>query len=115
MKGESRHLAIKNADFEFLSDAFAKGKLLHLNDYPGLVFDDKKHVSGELYQCDNINKRLSEIDQIEGFYGYQYDGSLFNRVILKVEVKGEFVWSWAYYFNGKDGIEIPSGNWHERD
>ena len=115
MKDESRYLAIKNADFEFINGAFTKGKLLHLNDYPGLIFDDKDQVSGELYQCDNINKRLSEIDQIEGFHGYQYDGSLFNRVILKVEIKGEFVWSWAYYFNGKGGIEIPSGNWHERD
>lgn len=115
MKGESRHLAIKNSDFEFIDSAFTKGKLLHLNDYPGLTFDDKKHVSGELYKCNKITKRLSEIDQIEGFYGYQYGNSLFNRVILKVEVKGEFIWSWAYLFNGQDGDEIPSGNWRERD
>lgn len=115
MKGESRHLAIKNADFEFIDGAFTKGKLLHLNDYPGLIFDVDEQVSGELYQCNKITKRLSEIDQIEGFYGYQYSNSLFNRVILKVEVKGEFIWSWAYFFNGQDDDEIPSGNWRERD
>jgi len=115
MKGESRHSAIKNTDFEFIDDAFTKGKLLHVNDFPGLIFDDKENVSGELYQCNKITKRLSEIDQIEGFYGHQYGNSLFNRVILKVEVKGEFIWSWAYLFNGKDGNEIPSGNWRERD
>lgn len=115
MKGESRHHFIESVDIKYLEEASSKGKLLHISDFPGLIYDCNSNVSGELYRCQAISQTLLELDRIEGFYGYGFDDSLFFRVISKIEVKGKFVWAWTYLFNGESGEEIPSGNWRQRN
>jgi len=115
MKGESRHPLMINNNVKFLEVASSKGRLLHISDFPGLIYDANSNVIGELYRCKEASQTLAEIDRIEGFYGYEYEDSLFIRIISKVEIKGESVWAWTYLFNGSDGEEIISGNWREKD
>ena len=115
MNGESRHSAIDYPDIKFVGRASSKGRLMHVSDFPGLIFNDTKQVFGEIYQCQKVSQTLNKLDQIEGFYGYQHDGSLFNRIISKVELNNEFIWAWTYLFNRAEGEEILSGNWHDRD
>lgn len=115
MNGESRHQAIKNSDLEFINSGFTRGSLMHISDYPGLIYSSKSKVLGELYTCEDITKTLDKFDQIEGFYDYQSSDSLFIRIVSKIELQGNIVLAWAYLFNGLDGKEIPSGNWRNRD
>jgi gamma-glutamylcyclotransferase (GGCT)/AIG2-like uncharacterized protein YtfP len=114
MRGESRHSLIANRDIKFLELASTKGRLLHISDFPGMKYDTNSNVSGELYRGKEISQILTELDRIEGFHGYQFEDSLFNRMICKIDVKGGFFWAWTYLFNGESENEISSGNWRQR-
>ena len=115
MNGESRHYAIENSNLEFVNSGFTRGSLMHISDYPGLVYNSKSKVLGELYTCEDIAKTIEKFDQIEGFYDYQSSDSLFIRIVSKIEFQGNIALAWTYLFNGLDGKEIPSGNWRNRD
>jgi len=115
MNGESRHSVIMNSNLEFVNSGCTKGRLMHISDYPGLISDHKSKVFGELYQSKDVSNVLEQIDQIEGFHGYEFDDSLFIRMISKINVQGNLVWAWTYLFNGSYGSQIPSGDWRDRD
>jgi gamma-glutamylcyclotransferase (GGCT)/AIG2-like uncharacterized protein YtfP len=77
-------------------------------------------VKGELYTFTDMFTVLQYLDEIEGYYGAADDGSLFRRVVIEVDVEGEKIWAWAYFYNGKQGKKsawpvIKSGDWrHHR-
>ena len=114
MEGESRHSLLENKSLKVSEVSTCKGKLLHISDFPGMIYDVDSNITGELYRCKAISQTLAKLDRIEGFYGYEFEDSLFIRIISKIQVRGEFVWAWTYLFNGESGDEITSGDWRKR-
>jgi len=96
-------------------NAKTKGRLMDLGDYPGMKPDVRDGIIGELYTFPDIERALSRLDRIEGFDRDDHENSLFLRTIVKVLVNDRFEWAWTYIYNGDDGVEIPSGDWRNRN
>jgi gamma-glutamylcyclotransferase (GGCT)/AIG2-like uncharacterized protein YtfP len=118
MRGEcrSRHLFPDKA--RLARSAVAKGMLLDLGSYPGMVVaeDDASQVLGELCELVSPAETLGCLDRVEGFVGYGKDGSLFRRAIVSVTTAGGLVHpAWVYLYNqpGSNRV-VPGGNWKER-
>jgi gamma-glutamylcyclotransferase (GGCT)/AIG2-like uncharacterized protein YtfP len=62
---------------------------------------------------DEVFLTLQSLDRVEGFYGYQSQNSLFRRTLIQVEVNGEFVWAWSYFYAQEPELNdrIESGDW----
>jgi gamma-glutamylcyclotransferase (GGCT)/AIG2-like uncharacterized protein YtfP len=136
LQGESRHVIIQ--DLSPISSGpatTAKVVLLDLGQFPGMILAGtgagvvggvdagvvaESVVKGELYTFSDMFTVLQYLDEIEGYYGAGDDGSLFRRVVIEVDVEGEKIWAWAYFYNGTQGKNsawpvIESGDWrHHR-
>ena len=136
LQGESRHVIIQ--DLSPISSGpatTAKVVLLDLGQFPGMILAGtgagavggvdagvvaESVVKGELYTFSDMFTVLQYLDEIEGYYGAGDDGSLFRRVLIEVDVEGEKMWAWAYFYNGTQGKNsawpvIESGDWrHHR-
>jgi gamma-glutamylcyclotransferase (GGCT)/AIG2-like uncharacterized protein YtfP len=115
MRGESRSAALNDHPHQMLGSARAVGGLLDLGDFPGLIHKDSSIAHGEYYSVEDIARLTEYLDRIEGFYGYGREESLFIRTIIEVEIGSSRQWAWAYIYNGEDGVEIPSGDWRNRN
>lgn len=117
MKGECREHVL-NFDSNIISvhPAVTNGLLYNLGNYPGMIIpkDCSKNVKGELYHLKDMGKSLSILDKIEGFRGYDFDGSLYTRIALKInDHSGNFFWAWTYLINNHVSLVniIKSGDW----
>ena len=115
MQGESRNVALISHPHELLGSESVAGSLVDLGDFPGLTNKEYSMVHGELYAVGDISRLISDLDRIEGFYGYGQQNSLFTRMIAEVEIGASRQWAWTYIYNGDDGVEIPSGDWRNRN
>lgn len=92
-----------------------RGKLLDLGEYPGLLPTDDPHarVHGELYTFFELEKVFGELDAIEDFLGYGVDGSLYHRVLVRVDLDGRERLAWTYVYVGPlaGTCPIESGDW----
>ncbi len=83
---------------DFLSEAFAPGRLHHLGRFPGAVFDGaaKTKVFGEVFRL-RYEALLDALDGYEGCRASDPKPHLFIRTLVNVRVPGSGpVTSWAY-------------------
>ena len=115
MQDESRNVALNSHPHQLLGSGSVAGGLVDLGDFPGLISKEYSLVHGEFYTVDDISRLICDLDRIEGFYGYGQQNSLFTRMIIEVEFQGSSQWAWTYIYNGEEGVEIPSGDWRNRN
>lgn len=120
MQGECRHTSLQE-DSQVLCalPAGTRGRLLDLGAFPGLIpaVRQGEQVLGEYYQVADIGRTLGILDEIEEFRGYGVVGSLYTRVLARVDVgAGVPQMAWTYHLT-----EIPatvsviqSGSWRGR-
>jgi gamma-glutamylcyclotransferase (GGCT)/AIG2-like uncharacterized protein YtfP len=117
MHGELRHPTLMDSSIGEGQPASARGTILDLGDYPGMVAGDEGVIHGEVYQIDQVYPTLQTLDTIEGFYGYDSNHSLFTRTIVQIDTEHGSEWAWTYVYNKEDGMEyqtVRSGNWRDR-
>ena len=90
--------------------ATARGDLLDLGDYPGLIEGDGQ-VVGELVELPCA--ALERIDLVEGFAPLDPEGSLFLREEREVQLPGRsgLLRAWVYRWPHSGGKPIPHGDW----
>jgi gamma-glutamylcyclotransferase (GGCT)/AIG2-like uncharacterized protein YtfP len=91
----------------------ARASLIHIDWYPGLVLSDGGAVHGELYELDDIDAALYELDSYEDFSGYGSEHSLYRRSLVSAVTSDGSLLAWTYIFLGDaDAFPlIPSGRW----
>ena len=120
MQGECRHQSLQgDAEVHCTGPARTSGRLLDLGDFPGLIpaVQQGEQVLGEYYQVADVGRTLGILDEIEEFRGYGVPGSLYTRVLTRVDVgAGVLQMAWTYHL-----AEIPytasviqSGSWRGR-
>lgn len=120
MRGECRHQSLQgDAEVHCTGPARTSGRLLDLGDFPGLIpaVQQGEQVLGEYYQVADVGRTLGILDEIEEFRGYGVPGSLYTRVLTRVDVgAGVLQMAWTYHL-----AEIPytasviqSGSWRGR-
>lgn len=68
-------------------------------------------VFGELYAFDDPEKRLSDIDRLEGFVSGD-PASPYRRVLIPARADdGKTAFAWAYVIPRGRGIRLPGGHW----
>ncbi len=94
--------------------ARARGRLLDLGDYPGLV-TGKGWVAGEVLRLrsrDHARQVFAELDPYEDFGGWNaLPRSLYHRGIVRLEGGGI---AWTYVLRRPVGRPLPSGDWMRR-
>lgn len=78
---------------KFIDAATVQGILYDIGEYPGLILSNKSkdQVKGELFQLNNPDKLIKELDA--------YEGSEYRKVIASVYLKdGTTLKSWLYIF-----------------
>lgn len=90
--------------------ATARGDLLDLGDYPGLV-EGTGQVVGELFVLPCA--ALARIDLVEGFDPLDPEGSLFLREEREVQLPGRAtsLGAWVYRWPHGGGRPIHHGDW----
>ena len=116
LRGEKRFAALaERAEFECILLATAEGRMLDLDAYPAVLRDPNHEVIGEFMRFRNVAQVLADLDQIEGFNGYDTDSrSLYHRVLTRVDAgDGRLRTAWIYVLARSDQghTVIPSGNW----
>ena len=87
--------------------------LIHIDWYPGLVLSDEGVVHGELYELDDIDAALYDLDSYEDFAGYDNEGSLYRRSLVSAVTSAGTFLAWTYIYLGDADMFplIPSGRW----
>ena len=93
----------------------AKGVLYDLDDYPGMKIGEGL-VHGELIKMNDVESCLTDMDSIEGFYGYESKNSLYKRTIVLIQTNDAAKWAWIYHYSGhvEENNRIKSGRWKQR-
>ena len=108
-EGEERAFILSEFSKKIWKDCKIKGRLIDLSgSFPGLI-EGEDLVVGEIHHTPNIKETLEELDDIEGFYGYGKENSLFRRVLVRCND----IDCWTYLWAGKPdaGQIIESGDW----
>jgi len=87
--------------------------LVRIDWYPGLVLSDGGAVHGELYELDEIDVLLHELDAYEDFVGYDRADSLYRRSLVTAVTSGGSELAWTYIYLGDPSAFplISSGRW----
>ena len=112
LRGMQRSRVLRHARFLGLGEA--EGVLLNLIHYPGLIKGSGR-VTGELYEVDQDT--LNELDQIEGYDPRDAEGSLYQRITLKISSldDGKHLNAFAYLYNQDTSVfsRISSGDYRQ--
>jgi gamma-glutamylcyclotransferase (GGCT)/AIG2-like uncharacterized protein YtfP len=103
-------------------DATVRGTLYHqtAKGYPALVSGDR-WVCGELLGLSDLEDRLPQLDEVEGFLGEGQENE-YDRIVTDVYVPETDEWVKAYvYWYGLDDlgtesnpvVPIPDGSWRK--
>ena len=106
--GRAHHLM---ASAEFLSYGTIKGRLVHVDQYPGYIRGFEDHVKGELYR---VNDRL--IEELNRYEGCYESPAHYTREPVDVLLDdGETVVANVYVFQlvSSDQEKIENGDWLE--
>lgn len=116
--GEERHSAMRRPGLRRALEAEVLGCLMDFGDYPGLVLShgERTPVRGELYEYEDPRDLLRELDEIEDFFGYESEGSLYRRSLLDVATPEGPAIAWVYVYVGDvSGARIlGAGDWKRR-
>ena len=96
---------------EFVGDGAIAGRLVHVDQYPGLIHDARKRVKGELYRVNQ--DQLKELDRYEGC---SESPPLYTRESVEVELENsEKLTAGVYLFQQLQAHHeaIESGDWLE--
>jgi gamma-glutamylcyclotransferase (GGCT)/AIG2-like uncharacterized protein YtfP len=116
MRGESRWPLLEHLGASNGQAAHVAGTLCDLREYPGLVRakGTRTQVRGELWQLRDPCLAFLELDQYEGFGGYDQKGSLYVRTLIEATTRsGEVQRAWCYVYNHptRDAPVISGGDW----
>jgi gamma-glutamylcyclotransferase (GGCT)/AIG2-like uncharacterized protein YtfP len=91
----------------------ARASLVRIDWYPGLVLSGDGRVHGELYEVDQADLLLRELDAYEDFAGYERGQSLYRRSLVNAFARSGPKLAWTYIYLGDPGTwpRIPSGRW----
>jgi len=108
IKGESNHKTLGNS--KLIGDAFTKGTLFDIGNYPALIPDGDNDIKGEIYEVDSDT--LIQCDLLEG-YDVDNPNSLYIRKIIDVKINNKMIRSYIYYsnFDLSNYSEITSGDY----
>tara|TARA_B100001094_G_scaffold199982_1_gene194041 strand:+ start:5730 stop:6647 length:918 start_codon:yes stop_codon:yes gene_type:complete len=114
MTNEVRHGEV-SPYIESIEDGSMKGVLYDLDDYPGLKLGEGV-VHGELIKMRDVEFCLTDMDSIEGFYGFENNNSLYQRTIVPIQTSEGVKWAWTYVYSGhvEESAQIESGRWKQR-
>lgn len=107
--GRAHHLM---AGAEWVSAGTIKGKLVHVDQYPGLIISEKGRVSGDLYRVND--ELLLELDRYEGCFD---SPPHYTRESVEVLLDdGRLSQTSVYVFQLLDSLSRPlewidSGDW----
>ena len=106
--GESNHKTLGNS--KLIGDAFTKGTLFDIGDYPALIPDGDNDIKGEVYEVNC--ETLTQCDLLEG-YDVDNPNSLYIREIIAVKINNKMIRSYIYYsnFDLSNYSEITSGDY----
>ena len=109
-RGGSNHFRMSGADF--MADGLVRGKIYHIDWYPGLVLGDEGDVRGEVYSVDA--GQLLELDEFEGISAGEIEGNQYRRVKTVVHKSdghtlGAWVWEWLGPVD--DARWVAAGDW----
>ena len=96
----------------------APGVLYDCGSWPAMMTSEgDERVTGELWRCASPDATLRTLDELEGFEGWQQEGSLFLRglCLARMSCGGE-VLAWTYRYAGEscDGALLTAGDWASR-
>jgi gamma-glutamylcyclotransferase (GGCT)/AIG2-like uncharacterized protein YtfP len=113
MRGQEHHGYVESGSFE--GEAVARGMLVSLGRYPGLI-DGDAEVRGEIYRFADMPAALDVLDDFEEFDATDPAASRYLRVTLPVQLgDGRVVLAWTYRYNGStDGAPVVrGGDWRD--
>ena len=104
----------------YLGPARARGRLVDLGPYPGLVRDRERWVSGEWYRIpvDLVEATLARLDALEGYTGRAQDpNNLYVRGRVELEHFGGVRHATTYFWAGEVRADpvIASSSWRSRN
>ncbi len=114
MRGERSHSLLAPRVRHTHPSALVEGaSLIHIDWYPGLVLRNGATVHGEVHELDDLPSMLQELDEYEDFAGYQTNGSLYRRSLVRARTAAGALLAWTYVFLGDADAfpAIPSGRW----
>jgi len=117
MAGEERAVHLARQGMTAPAPAQARGTLIDLGAYPGLVLDGASTpVAGELYAIADPARLFAALDPVEDFRGFGVAGSHYRRTIVRAARGCASVPAWTYVYAGPhDGRKvIASGSWRRR-
>ena len=109
LTGASDEVANIVRQFRRVGEAYVRGKLYDLGEYPGAVADPSSNTSirGELVELPPDQELLEELDRYEEFYPSSPEASLFVRKRTRVKTAdGRDHEAWIYIYN-KDPGDAP--------
>jgi gamma-glutamylcyclotransferase (GGCT)/AIG2-like uncharacterized protein YtfP len=109
--GAAEHQLHSRARFG-VEEARARGRLLHLGEYPGLV-SGVEWVRGEIHRYETLAEILPHLDEYEDFRGYGASENLYRRVVDEVvtEAGSEHAWLYRYLGDPHTHPEVEGGDW----
>ena len=108
-RGGRAHHLMQGA--EFVAEGSISGRLVHVDEYPGLILCDDRRVTGELYAVGD--EKRSELDKYEGCFD---SPAHYLREEIEVLLEaGELQVAEVYVFQLLEPHheEITSGDWIE--
>ena len=108
-RGGSAHHLMQGAEFKMKGSI--SGRLIHIDQYPGLIHCDKQRVNGELYQVSDA--LISELDRYEGCF--ESPPHYLREEIEVLLENGETTSAQVYVFQLPEPHheEIECGDWIE--
>jgi gamma-glutamylcyclotransferase (GGCT)/AIG2-like uncharacterized protein YtfP len=114
MRGERSHGLLESRVQRVHGPAQVAGaSLVEIDWYPGLVLSDRGAVHGELYEVDEIDTLLRELDAYEDFAGYDRPDSLYRRSLVNAvtSVGSALAWTYIYLGDPSSFPLISTGRW----
>ncbi|MCI0487721.1 MAG: gamma-glutamylcyclotransferase [Blastocatellia bacterium] len=99
-----------------ITQAFVRGRLYDLGEYPGAILDPSADTSiaGEVFELPDDQETLASLDSYEGFDPDEPRGSLFARVKSPVTLYGGGelqCWIYVYNRDPEDASLVADGNY----
>jgi gamma-glutamylcyclotransferase (GGCT)/AIG2-like uncharacterized protein YtfP len=114
MRGQRSHALLEPRVRRAHGPARIEGaSLLQIDWYPGLVLSPVGAVHGEVYELEEVDTVIGELDAYEDFAGYDRGDSLYRRSLVRALTKRGPMLAWTYVFLGDPSAFMPisSGRW----